>query len=139
MQYTKKNLVFSYFIFLYPWIVISWKHYIHYKNAIKKHFKHTVCRFLEILPEDVKNCDYFSISLWPHQWRSSFALKTARQEVPSSIHGSACRPSRLKFSMVFSKTHLNTSYDRLKRPHKGHYPCWPRSHRQTIGLKTYNN
>ena len=44
---------------------------------------------------------------WPHQWRSSSALKTGRREVPGSILGHACLPSCLEFSMVFSKTRVN--------------------------------
>ena len=35
-------------------------------------------------------------------------LKTGRREVPSSIPGRACRPSRSEFSVVSSETHVNT-------------------------------
>ena len=38
---------------------------------------------------------------------SSCAQKTGRREVPGSIPGRACRPSRSKFSVVFSETRVN--------------------------------
>ena len=43
----------------------------------------------------------------PHQWLSSFELKTGRQEVPVSIQGQAYWPCRAEFSVVFSETHIN--------------------------------
>ena len=46
---------------------------------------------------------------WLHQWPiDSSALKTGWREVPNSIPGLTCRPSRSKFSVVFSETHVNT-------------------------------
>ena len=52
----------------------------------------------------------------PHQWWNNSALNAGRQEVPGSIPGHACRPSRLEFSVVFPETHVNTSWDPLERP-----------------------
>ena len=46
-----------------------------------------------------------AVRLWPHQWLRS---KTSRQEVPGSFLGQACWPSCSKFSVVFSKTRINT-------------------------------
>ena len=43
----------------------------------------------------------------PHQQLSGSALKIGRREVPSSILGRACRPSRLEFSVVFPETRVN--------------------------------
>ena len=37
----------------------------------------------------------------PHQWWSGSALTVGRQDVPGSITGRACRPSRSEFSVVF--------------------------------------
>ena len=34
-------------------------------------------------------------------------LQTGKQEVPGSIPGRACRPSRLEFSVVFFETRVN--------------------------------
>ena len=42
---------------------------------------------------------------WLHQWLSS---KTSRREVPGSFLGSACRPNRSEFSVVFTETGVNT-------------------------------
>ena len=44
------------------------------------------------------------------------ALKTDRRVVSGSISSRACRTRRLEFSVVFSETRVNTSYDPLKRP-----------------------
>ena len=44
----------------------------------------------------------------PHQWRSGSELKIDRREVPGSIRGRACLPSRSDFSVVFSEIRLNT-------------------------------
>ena len=46
--------------------------------------------------------------LLTNQWWSGSALKTGLREVPGSIPGLACRPSRSKFFMVFSETRVNT-------------------------------
>ena len=45
---------------------------------------------------------------WPHQWLTDSALKIGRREVPDSILGRACRPTRSEFPVVFSETRLNT-------------------------------
>ena len=45
-----------------------------------------------------------------------YAKKIGRREVPGSIPGCACRPSRAEFSVVFSETRLNTGWDPLERP-----------------------
>ena len=47
--------------------------------------------------------------------------KTGRREVQSSIPGRACWPRHLKFSVVFSETHLNTSQIPYKDPQGGHF------------------
>ena len=44
----------------------------------------------------------------PHQWQSGSALKAGRLEVPGSIPGRACRPSRSEFSVVFPEACVNT-------------------------------
>ena len=44
----------------------------------------------------------------PHLLRSGSALKTGRRVLPRSIPDLACRPSCSEFSVVFSKTRLNT-------------------------------
>ena len=41
----------------------------------------------------------------PHQWLRSI---TGRREVPDSVLGRTCRPSRSEFSVVFSETRVNT-------------------------------
>ena len=64
--------------------------------------------------------DYTS-SIWLHQWRSGSALKTGRRKVPGLISGRACRPSCSEFSMVFSKTRVNTGEDPLERPPRKAY------------------
>ena len=38
----------------------------------------------------------------PHKWLSDSELKTGRREVPGSIPGRACQPSRSEFTVVFS-------------------------------------
>ena len=43
------------------------------------------------------------------------ALKNGRQEVPGSISGRACRPSRLEFHVFFVKICINTGGDVLER------------------------
>ena len=43
---------------------------------------------------------------WPHQWRSGSALKACKWELPGSISGRACRPSRSEISVVFSETRV---------------------------------
>ena len=52
----------------------------------------------------------------PHQWQSGTVRKAFRREVSGSNTGRACRHSRLEFSVVFSETHLYTSYESLERP-----------------------
>ena len=52
----------------------------------------------------------------PNQRLSGFALKTDWREVPGSIPDSACLPSRSEFSVIFSKTRVNTGLDRLETP-----------------------
>ena len=52
----------------------------------------------------------------PHQWPSGSAPKTGRREMPGSISGRSCRPSRSEFSLVFSETRVNTDKDPLQRP-----------------------
>ena len=59
---------------------------------------------------------FTSINIRPHQRQSGFTLKTGRQELPGSLPGRACRPSRSEFSVVFSETRVNTRNDPLKRP-----------------------
>ena len=39
---------------------------------------------------------------------TAVTLKTGRREVPGSVPGHACRPSRSEFSVVFSETRVNT-------------------------------
>ena len=51
----------------------------------------------------------------PHQWQSGSALKASKREVPGSIPDRACRHSRSKFFVVFSKTRVNTGEDPLER------------------------
>ena len=77
--------------------------------------------------------------LLPHQWRSGSALKTGRRQVPGSIPGCACRPSRSKFSVVFFETRVNTGQDPLERlpqrtlPLQGQVPQadnWPYPYNQ---------
>ena len=65
----------------------------------------------------------------PHQWLSGYVLKTGRWEIPDSIPGHTCRPSRSEFSVVFSETPANTGKDPLERPHEGHSTYSPRSHK----------
>ena len=55
----------------------------------------------------------FPLNVASHQWPSGSAFKSG--EVPVSIPGRVCRPSRLKFSVVFPETCLNTGYDPLVR------------------------
>ena len=50
------------------------------------------------------------------------ALKTGRREVPGSIPGRACRPSRSEFSVVFSKTRVNTDQDTVERSPQNVFP-----------------
>ena len=50
-----------------------------------------------------------------HQQRSGSDLETGGREVPCSIAGPACRPSRSEFSVVFSETRVNTGQDHLER------------------------
>ena len=57
----------------------------------------------------------FLFILGRHLWPSGSELKTGRREVPCSISGLACRPSRSKFSVDFSNTHVNTGQDPLER------------------------
>ena len=45
-----------------------------------------------------------------------FEIETGRREVPGSIPGRACRPSRSEITVVFSKIRLNTGKDPLERP-----------------------
>ena len=52
----------------------------------------------------------------PHQWQSGSALKTGRREMPGSIPGRACRPSRSEFSVVFFETRVKTGQDPFERP-----------------------
>ena len=52
----------------------------------------------------------------PHQWPSDSELKAGRREVPDSILGRACRPSRSELSVVFSKNRVNAGLDPLERP-----------------------
>ena len=47
----------------------------------------------------------------PHQWPHGSALKADRWEVPGSILGRTCRPSRLEFFMVFTEIRVNTCWD----------------------------
>ena len=44
----------------------------------------------------------------PNQWQSGSALKAGRREVPGSISGRACRPSRSEISVVFTGPRVNT-------------------------------
>ena len=43
-------------------------------------------------------------------------LKSGRREVSGSIPDSGCRPNRLEFSVVFSKTRVYTGSELLDRP-----------------------
>ena len=43
-----------------------------------------------------------------HQWPSGFVLKIGRWEMPGSVPGCACRPSRSEFSVVFSEIYVNS-------------------------------
>ena len=43
----------------------------------------------------------------PDQWPSDSSIKTGRGQVPGSISGRACLPSRSEFSVFFSETHVN--------------------------------
>ena len=52
--------------------------------------------------EQILNCNQ------PHHRQSGSGLKDGRKKMPGSISGRACQSSRLKFSLVFSKTCLNT-------------------------------
>ena len=45
-----------------------------------------------------------------HQWLGGSTLKIGKREVPGSILGRACQPSRSEFFVVFSETRVNTSY-----------------------------
>ena len=56
---------------------------------------------------------------WLHQQLRS---KTGRREVPGSFLGHACGPSRSEFSVVFSKTRINTGQDPFERPPKKGVP-----------------
>ena len=49
-------------------------------------------------------------------WPRGFAVKSGGQEVPSSFPGSAYRPSRSEFSIVFSANRINLEQDPLERP-----------------------
>ena len=66
-------------------------------------------------------------------------LKTGRQEVPGSNPGRASWPSRSEFSFWFSpKLAWILARILLKDQHGGHSTYRRRSHKRTIGLKTYN-
>ena len=52
--------------------------------------------------------------LWSYQRLSGSAFKASRREVPGSNASLVCRPSRLKFSIVFSETRVNTGQDPLE-------------------------
>ena len=60
-----------------------------------------------------------------------------RREMPGSIPGRSCRPSRSEFTEVFSETCVNVGEDFLDRlPVEGTPPpLRPRSHMGTIDLK----
>ena len=57
----------------------------------------------------------------PRQWWSSSALKTGRRQMPGSILGHACRPSRSEVSVVFSETHVKTGQDPLEKSLRSAY------------------
>ena len=75
------------------------------------------------------------VRLWLQQQLRS---KTGRQEVPCSIPGRACRPSRSEFSVVFSETRVNTGQDPLERPPRRASHPLALVPRETIGHKPYN-
>ena len=52
----------------------------------------------------------------PQHWPSGYELKIGRLKVPGSIPDQACRPNRSEFSVVFSKTCVNTCQNTLERP-----------------------
>ena len=52
-----------------------------------------------------KNTLHLSMALPETEW---FCTQTGRREVPGSNLGSACRPSRSQFSVVFSEIRVNT-------------------------------
>ena len=53
-----------------------------------------------------EGCDSYIFRI--HQRRRDSELKTGSREVPGSILGRACWPSRSEFPGVFSETHVNT-------------------------------
>ena len=69
-----------------------------------RHFRNTLHIFTWLIPSK------------PHQWPRGSVLKAGGREVPGSPPGRTCAPSRSVFSVVFSETHVNASYDPLERP-----------------------
>ena len=63
-----------------------------------------------------------------------FCAQKCRGEVPSSISSRGCWPNRSQFSVVFSKTCVNTGYDSLESSQWRAFLHSPKSHMRTIGL-----
>ena len=68
--------------------------------------------------------DHNASEISPTIGREFLSLKAGRRKISSLIPGRACRPCRLVFSVVFTKTKINTSYDPLD-PQGRHFPTGP--------------
>ena len=66
-------------------------------------------------------------------------LKAGRREVPGSIPGRVCRPSRSEFSVVFSETRRNTGQDLLERSPRRARLLHAQVPKRTIGLQPTTN
>ena len=83
-----------------------------------------ICVLLSCIQLNTKS---HSLFLW--------GIKTGRREVPGSFLGLACRPKRLKFSVVLSETHVNTGQDPLERPPRRPFHIGPGSTSGQLALK----
>ena len=59
-----------------------------------------------------------TVCVCPTNDRAVMGSKTGRREVPGSIPGSACRPTRSEIFVVFSEKREKMSQDPLERPPK---------------------
>ena len=74
----------------------------------------------------MKDNDVTPFTLWPTSGRV-VTLITGRREVPGSMSGRACRPSRSEFSVVFLRNSRKYGLGSLRKtPHGGHPAFSPR-------------